>query len=289
MSNVILLPLFLSLIPMFGWGLISVLAANLSRKVGGFNGGLLIQLFAFLGTLLISPIFFSLPEKINWFGLIIQGILGAGTYIFYCQALEKGKVPIVVPVVSAWAFISVILGVIFLGEVISPIKAISIFITILGIIILTINWNKITRTRINLFNPGVLLALLVALGWGFSFFYLGPLTKQMGWFFTTIGSRTFIIISFFLAYFLRPQQSNLFQGVPWKVLLPIAALDVVAFTTYNLAVSRYYVSYVSVISSASPLVAVVLGEFWLKEKTTRWQKFAIAVIILGIIGLQFKN
>ncbi|OGK25818.1 hypothetical protein A3A46_00185 [Candidatus Roizmanbacteria bacterium RIFCSPLOWO2_01_FULL_37_13] len=282
-----LLPLILSVIPMFSWGLIAILAAKLSRKVGGFNSGFLIQLFAFLGTLLISPLFFSIPGKINWLGLIIQGLLGAGTYIIYCKALEKGKVPIIVPIVSAWALISAVLGIVFLGEPIYLLKAVSIFIITLGIIILTINWNQIKRNQLNLFNPGVVFALMVAVGWGFSFFYLGSLSRQMGWFFTTVGTRMFVMISFFLGYISITNRTNMFQNVPWKVLFPIAALDVVAFTTYNLAVSRYDVSYVSVISSASPLVAVILGEFLLKEKTSLLQKLGIVIIIVGIIGLQF--
>ena len=77
--------------------------------------------------------------------------------------------------------------------------------------------------------------------------------------------------------------------IPWKLLLAAGILDVVAFTTYNMAVSKYDVSFVSVISSASPLVTVVLASIVFKEVTTTVQKIGIALIILGVIGLQLAS
>lgn len=66
----------------------------------------------------------------------------------------------------------------------------------------------------------------------------------------------------------------------------MALLDVIATTGYNLAVSRYEVSYVSVISSASPLVSVVLASVLFKDRTDIIQKAGIFLIIAGIMGLQ---
>lgn len=86
------IPLAFSLVPMLGWGALGVLVAKISQRVGGLNAGFLIQGSAFALTLLIWPLFFSVPENINWQTLVFVSAMGTAAYAAYCHALKVGKV-----------------------------------------------------------------------------------------------------------------------------------------------------------------------------------------------------
>jgi drug/metabolite transporter (DMT)-like permease len=159
-----------------------------------------------------------------------------------------------------------------------------------GIVALSMNWQEVKKRKISFSSSEVVPALLIALGWGLYFFFLSPITRQSGWFFTTLLVRVFITLTLFV--FLFPQlkkKTVTFHKIPWKVLLFAAALDVLAFTSFNLALSKYEVSYVSVVTSASPLITVILAAVFLKEKTDFVQKIGIAIVIFGIVGLQLAS
>lgn len=281
--------LFVSLVPMISWGVLGILVAKISRKVGSFTSGFLIMLVALLMTLLIWPIFFYLPNNVEWWVFILLGILGGGTYAAYNRVMEKGKVPIVVPITSTWAVVAAFLGIVILGESFGPLKLLSIALVVIGIFLISYSPSKSAIK----FTSEMLLALLVAVGWGFYFFFLGPLSREYGWFFTTLGARVFVVITL-LAILLSKYRNKRniipkLSDIPWKILVVAGVLDVIAFTSFNMLVSELEVSFVSVISSASPLITVSLAAIVLKEKTTRIQKVAVTLMVGGIITLQISG
>ncbi len=278
--------LLISLIPTVCYGTIGVFAAKLARAMGAFQSGTLIQMVGFVLTLLIWPLFFTRLDNIIWVGIISVGVVSALVYYLFCKALEIGSVTLVSPITSSWSLITAVLGILFLQESAGIIKILSIILVIIGVIILSINWKAIKNKQF--LSTGVSYAILVALGWGVVYFYAGPLTRQMGWFNTTLGIRLFVAITLGLVFIFKKgsKKQMKFKKIPWIYVGIIGILDVIAFTVYNLAVSKYEVSYVSVISSASPLITVVLASLILKETTNRIHKIGIVTTIIGIIGLQ---
>lgn len=290
MSFETFLPLLISIFIMVSWGILGVLVAKISRAVGALTAGFLIMLSALLLTIFIWPIFFSVPSIINWKAFIMLGVLGGGVYALYCRLLQTDRVSVVVPITSTWALVSAGLGIFFLRESVNPLKILSIVLVIFGIVILSINWSNVGGKISSLFSPKTVPALLAALGWGFYFFFLGPLSRQAGWFFTTLLIRVFVTLTLFLLFLPQLRRKAVFfKKIPWKVLLTAAVLDVFAFTSFNLALSKYEVSFVSVVASAFPLITVILAAILLKEKTNLIQKVGIALAIVGIIGLQLAS
>lgn len=284
------LPLLISVFVMVSWGIIGILVAKISRAVGALAAGFSIMLSALLLTIFIWPIFFSIPNVINWKAFIMLGVLGGGVYALYCRLLRTNKVSIIVPITSTWAFISAGLGIFFLHESVSLLKILSMVLVIFGIVALSINWSSARKKILSLFSFETALALLAALGWGLYFFFLSPISKQTGWFLTTLLTRIFVTLTLFLLFLPQLRRKAVFlKKIPWKVLLSAAVLDVFAFTGFNLALSKYEVSFVSVIASASPLITVVLAAVLLKEKTIFIQKVGIALVLIGIIGLQLAS
>ncbi len=79
--------------------------------------------------------------------------------------------------------------------------------------------------------------------------------------------------------------TELFKDIAWKWIIPGAICDVIAFSIYNYALTRYEVSYVSVISSAAPLVSTILAILFLKEKLTVFQITGFILVMIGVICL----
>lgn len=290
MSIETLFPLSISIIVMVFWGIVGILVAKISRAVGAVVGAFLIQFIGLLMTIIIWPVFFSAPSAINWYAFVTLGILGGGVYALYLKLLRTGKVSIVVPILSAWALVTSALGLIFLHESINLLKILSVLAVVAGIIILSAKWSETRKQAVSFFRPQIVLALLAVLGWGFYFFFLSPISKQTGWFLTTLLTRVFVTLTLFVL--LLPQlkkKVGIFSKIPWKILLSAALFDVFAFTSFNLAISKYEVSFVSIIASASPLVTVILAATVLKERLNNVQKIGVALVIGGIIGLQLAS
>lgn len=165
---------------MAGWSVNNILMTKLSRRVGGLNGSLLFGFVALLITLLLWPLFFSIPTHINWLMLIFLGLLGAGTTSLFCYALKVGKIAIIIPITSSWAIITSFLGIVVLRESVSLLKIFSTLVVVGGIIVLSVDWKTIKKNYLSLLVPGFIPALIVVFGWGLSFFLLGPASKEMG-------------------------------------------------------------------------------------------------------------
>lgn len=282
-------PLLLAAIPMFGWGIIQLLAARLSRAVGYMLAGLLVQAGGLAGTLLLAPVFFRVPASINWFGLAFLGVCGLIFYLLLYRALGTAEVSLVAPIVSSWGLITALMGIVLAGDSVTVLKVICMLAITAGIVLLSVNWSGLQRVSTTRLMPGIAPALAVALGWGVTYYYLKPLNEQMGWYFTTVGTRFFTVLAF-LPLVLR-RSGDMRRGLtkaPWALALGIVVIDIFAYTSYNYALTRYEVSLVSIVASASPLVSVLGAWLLLHERLTPLQRAGVVVVIAGILGMQIR-
>ena len=98
---------------------------------------------------------------------ILSGILGNFAFLTYFQALKKGEASIVAPVVGgANPLFTLLLGSIFLGQILTPMQLLAFFLLILGAVILTHSlWAKKLKINHQLF-------LMILSGFLFAFAYL---------------------------------------------------------------------------------------------------------------------
>ena len=71
------------------------------------------------------------------------------------------------------------------------------------------------------------------------------------------------------------------KNVSGKLFL-FAIIIAVALAFYNISVSEGYVALTAPIVASSPLITVILGMFFIKEKVGSGQIFGIALILAGI-------
>ena len=277
----------LSLLPMFGWGINNVLVGRLGRRVGFLKTAVSVQLLAwvvFLGWWLVRGDAFG---EIKWSTFMLLGLLAAGNYGLMLKALASGQAGVVTAIVAASSLVTATLGIAFLGESVSSFKVISVGVIFLGLVGVSFDWKLIGKRSSFKWANGVPAAILASLGFGFYFFFLGPVNRLHGWFMTTLILRGLTGLNLLILWWFMVGSREVKRPIPWRTLLPIILIELVGFTGYNFAVTKYEVSYVYTIANASPIVSLTVARIFFKEKVAWYKLISVAVIIGGIVGMQW--
>ena len=121
------------------WGLFGKLALErgmsshailVAEGVMGFMGGLIV-----LGGLHMRRLPLPWQEAWNWYGFL-SGAALAGGIGFYYVALRGERLSIVVPLTAVYPLVAVLLGMLFLGERLSPLQWAGIGLTTAGVVLL---------------------------------------------------------------------------------------------------------------------------------------------------------
>lgn len=238
------------------------------------------QLFGGILVLIIALLFTDLKIIASkGFGyLILLGLINvAGMYTFYKSVKKKG-LALTSPIMNAWVFITVILGLIFYNEVISNLQWLAIVFIVGGVIAVTIKKQQKIK-----FDSSFIYAITSMIIWGIFFFLLKVPNLIFGAIIVTSSIK--LLSSAFSVPILIQKKIKLFQ-TKHRVLcyiILIGILDSIGFLAFNFALNYSPVSIVSAISSAVPVVSVILGVIILKENLTTGQKIGIITAIIGLI------
>jgi uncharacterized membrane protein len=121
------------------WGLFGKIALErgmsshailVAEGVMGFMGGLIV-----LGGLHMRRLPLPWQEAWNWYGFL-SGAALAGGIGFYYVALRGERLSIVVPLTAVYPLVAVLLGMLFLGERLSPLQWAGIGLTTAGVVLL---------------------------------------------------------------------------------------------------------------------------------------------------------
>lgn len=277
-------PLLLALIPIL-LGIETFFLTKANRTMEVFRAQFMFQLIGIPLLLVIFP-FITPQSNSNFFLIIGLGIWETFVFSLYFYALRIGKLAVVGTIFETYIVITVFLAVIFLHEPLYLLKFIAILSVFLGIVLLGIQLQDLKKTKkVNLLT-GVVPALIAAFGTGIYFFFVGISSRINGWYATALGIRIMIPLTIIVVFiFQRKKLSLLFNEIAWKWIIPGAICDVVAFSVYNYALTRYEISYVSVIGAASPVISTILAILFLKEKLTKFQIVGFILVLAGIICL----
>lgn len=97
----------------------------------------LLGVVAFEGNLAKIPEIIG--EKKTFMYILLSGLAGAASWLFYFMALKVGKVSQVAPIDKLSVVIATILAIMFLGEKITVINGIGILLIAIGVVLTTIS------------------------------------------------------------------------------------------------------------------------------------------------------
>jgi len=274
------LGIVLAFVTVILWGFSDIITkASLDREskwkvlfIGQFLGGSLVFIIA----ILLGDVKNLLSSEVSY--LILLALLNlVGVYAFY-EAFQKKGVALTSPIIYSYVIITVLLGIIFYSETVNTIQSLAIVFILSGIFIIM---SK--KTEHITFDRSFMFAILSMVIWGVLYFLLKIPNLIFGAILVTSSIK--LLTSFFSIPVLVAKKIRIFKTEN-KVLfymILIGILDSMGFLAFNFALNFSPVSIVTAISSAVPVLSVLLGVIILKESLTRKQTIGIVTAILGLI------
>lgn len=268
-------------------GLVVAMAKSPSQKIG-------VRRFVFWRQALTSFLLFcsllsfrqSLSFSVGYFVFAIAiAVLSYVALLFAYQALKTGKIGVVAPIANSSSIVTVLFSVAFLGESLNVGQFIAVGITVMGIIILSIDFSNTKKSDIFNISSGIPLALIACLIWGIVYaLYKIPVAA--------IGP---LLTAFAIEFgsFLPAIPANLLTKTPFslpdkKTIGMILLIGILAATStlfYNLGISASggNVALVAAITFSSPIVSSLYGFLVYKEKLDFIQWLGLSLTVIGII------
>ncbi len=266
--------------------------------------------------------FISTDAVMATFGIAVLSYLGL---YFFAKATKAGLTSVVVPVSSTNTLFTLLLHIIILDNaLINGVAGFGIGLTILGLIMLKVNWRNGKFDLVLLKESGFRYALLAALFWGVSFGY--------SWFAVTfVGPALFSLIqegvililaaghSLVLLY-VHSSSENRFKrqlglfdrepdshpnydqpavgsGSKWKlsrqwkqysfVIGLIGILGAIGSLFNTIALDKASINTVTGIVVIAPVISVFFGQLYYGERLSLQQKIAIFLIIAGVFVISY--
>lgn len=277
---------FLSLLALVAWGAGDFLIQRTTRLVGSAKALLFIGAIGFVGLL---PFVAGELGRLSLADYVLLGVLSFVVIIgaaFDFEALRRGKMAIVEPVVGLELPMTVVLSIIFLGEQPTLMQVFWMILVFAGTgLIVTKSAKHLTLA----FEKGVWLAFLAAVGTALTSFMVGVSSQEISplmsiWF----SHGTLAAVS--ALFVLREGGFRTLARDLRKHPLTIACqstFDNAAWIAFAIAATLIPVSIATTISGGYVALGVLLGIFVSRERIRKHQAVGIGLVSIGIIALSY--
>ncbi len=275
------------LLAALGWGIADFVAALIAKRVGVLRTAFGVHLSSVSVTTiyLLSASSLSLLSASQWVSLAGLAALGLVTYLCFYKALQVGPIAIVSPIVGSYAMIVILLAVIVAGERLNGLQVFAASASIGGVVLTSLNLRNL-KARQGLIGKGALYGLIAMLGLGLSQYFIGILSRDIGWFLPIYVSRLFtfaMLAPVLLIWRQLPWQRFtviLFFGVAFAGITEIAGLF-----AYSRGTEIGIISIVAAASTVYPVLPVLGGLLIFRERLSPNQWIGLAVVMIGLLIL----
>jgi len=275
---------------MFGWGIYDFLGGVYAKQIGPFKSFFWSQLAGLISTLLLIFVFttrLNVPVLIIIL-LPIAAIIYSAGYLFFFKGFEIGNISIVAATMNLWAVFTMLFAFIFMGQRLSTLQCLGVFMIISGVTLASLNWSDIKNQNFQL-SSGVKETVLGAFFFGVFWNISEVISEKIGWLLTTLFVKFGIILFLLLFSFLIKRELDLTKATTktkgMVVLMGIIEAGAVAIVNYGLTIGDAIL--ITPIASALSIVTITLAIIFLKEKVTKLQGLGIITAIAGIIVTAF--
>jgi len=275
---------------MFGWGIYDFLGGVYAKQIGPFKSFFWSQLAGLISTLLLIFVFttrLNVPVLIIIL-LPIAAIIYSAGYLFFFKGFEIGNVSIVAATMNLWAVFTMLFAFIFMGQRLSTLQCLGVFMIISGVTLASLNWSDIKNQNFQL-SSGVKETVLGAFFFGVFWNISEVISEKIGWLLTTLFVKFGIILFLLLFSFLIKRELDLTKATTktkgMVVLMGIIEAGAVAIVNYGLTIGDAIL--ITPIASALSIVTITLAIIFLKDNVTKLQGLGIITAIAGIIVTAF--
>jgi len=281
-----------ALISSWGFAFANILARKTSNNVGVLNSiffrSLVVASLSFGLWIAFGTAKFSLADAIFPLFVSFIGYIGV---IFLFKAFSIGKIGLVNPIINTNSLFTILIAIIFLGETLTWFRILSIFITLTGIIVISLNLKELRNSDLFQLESGILFALLTAVLFGIAFSFWQEVTLITGVLGATMvietGNTIFSGVQIFFKKITKPQVklnfSNLKKSWLWIFLSGIAVLFGTGFRALSFNTGE--VTQVSVVAATNIIFTIFLARIFYQEKLMLKQYFGVLITFVGIVLL----
>ena len=275
---------------LFGWGIYDFLGGVYTKQIGPFKSFFWSQLAGSIFVLLllfVFPISFT-PSVLVIILLPMAAILYSAGYLFFFKGFEIGNVSIVAATMNLWAVFTMFFAFTFMGQRLSTIQTLGVFMILAGVTLASLNWSEI-RTQGFQLSSGVKETVAGAFFFGVFWNVSEVITEEIGWLLTTLFVKLGIVLFLLIFSFLIKRELDLSKAtVKTKYavgLMGIIEAGAVAIVNFGLTIGDAIL--ITPISSALSIVTIALAIIFLKDKITKFQGLGIITAIAGIVVTAF--
>jgi len=274
---------------MIGLGLSDYLVKGIVARVGAYRVLFYTELFGLL-PLILFVFTGDPPWSANIPGIklaFVNGILHViGMFSYYC-AVKLGKLSLVSPIGASWGIVPIVISTLFLGEKLHFLDSILILLIVLGVILISLCPRESDEQ--NKQNSALFLALISAFAAGLSVIILKSVALEIGQISAVFYLRLLGLILMAPGPILLSQKP---RWIPddinprhWSILIMVAMLNTGAFLAFVKGLAEGYMSIVSPVAAAAPVVTVILAGILLKERIRMHQITGVVMVLLSVILL----
>ena len=271
------------------WAAANVSIQGSARRFGSFGALLWTQLLGGTAVACAALVVEGMPGSLSAKGaaaLLVAGVAAVVAYSGLFEALRRGQVAVVSPVISAWTIISVLIAALVFDEQVGGFVAAGVALVVLGNGALA----RSTAADRGGETPGaaMIAAVVSALGFGVmvpAFTILGAEVGRL-WTIPAVWSVELLIgVPILLRFGLidrRPRSAH-----DWLVASRVAVFEAGGFVAISLALGLAPIAVVSPLSSLSTAGSVALGLLVLRERVGPGALFGAALASVGVILVHF--
>jgi transporter family protein len=288
--NTTLLSILLGIGGMFGWGIYDFLGGVFAKQIGSFKSFFWSQLAGLISVFLLAfvfPVNLHIPVLAILLVPLAAMCYSAG-YLFFFKGFEVGNVSLVAATMNLWAVFTMLFAFLFMGQRLSSIETLGVFLIISGATLASVNWSDLRNRKFQL-SAGIKEAVFGAFFFGVFWNFSEIISEQVGWLLTTLLVKLGIVLFLLVFSFFAKREIGLSNtSATTKTVVALMGLfdaGAVALVNYGLTIGDAIL--ITPIASALSLVTIALAVLFLKDKLTKLQGLGILTAIVGIITTAF--
>jgi len=298
------------------WGISTLLAAVAARRIGALRTVVLGEAAALVSYLLV---FIFGHFSLNGVGdsawlLILAGLIGVVGYLALYRGLESGHVGLVSAISACYGGVIALLSVLLLHERLTAAAVAGIVATIAGVMFAVLRRQAAAEevapeetgsvlggqavpekvapegpgpaARVAAPAIGAAFGIAAALCYGVGGFMIGRYTRDLGWLVPVVVARcgAMVLLLGLLATPLRgPAGARLTRGLGWALAAGLA--DAAGLVCFARGDQVGLVSVTAAVSSAYPLIPLLGGLLFFRERLRPQQVGGAALLLAGLVLL----